>query len=150
MNEKKANRVYSQLLDKIIIPLLGNDTTYQGELEKVGIKLFGIKFKGVFPSDKIPPLNDLKSYAIINLDRSNQPGSHWVSVAHKDGKTYLYDSFGRDGKKILPSIYKSGNGIILNTDLDKEQHIKETNCGARSMAWLLFFDRYGHKNALLI
>ena len=150
MTEKGANWLYERLFKRIVVPMIGNKTTYQGELEKAGVKLFGVKFKGVFPSDKIPRLNDLKSYAILNLDKSNQAGSHWVAIAHKDGMTYLYDSFGRKGVKIIPSLYHSGNGRIINTDLDKEQDEKETNCGARSLSWLLMFDKYGAKNAILI
>lgn len=150
MTEKGAHWLYERLLKRIIIPMIGNDTTYEGELEKVGIKLFGLKFKGVYPSDKIPILNDLKSYAILNLDKSNEAGSHWVAIAHENNKTFLYDSFGRKGTKIIPTLYHSGNGRIINTDLDKEQKEEETNCGARSMSFLLFFDKYGSKNAVLI
>ena len=150
MQEKEANLFYKKILNKIVKPLIGNNTTYQNELEKAGIILFKSKFKGVFPSDKIPVLNHLKSYAILNLDRSTEPGSHWVAIATDGNKTYLYDSFGRKGTKIIPSLYKSGNGRIIQTDDDIEQKESETNCGARSLAFLLFFDRYGAKNAMLI
>jgi hypothetical protein len=150
MTEKGANWTYDKLLRRIVIPLIGNSTTFQGELEKASIKLLGRLFKGVFPSDKIPPLNDLKPYAILNLDRSDEGGSHWVAIAREGNITYLYDSFGRKGSKIIPSLFHSGNGRIVNTDLDKEQKESETNCGARSLSWLLFFDRYGAKNAVLI
>jgi hypothetical protein len=150
LSEKDANILYRKIFNKIVKPMVGNKSTYQSDLEKAGAKLLGTKFKGVFPSDKIPRLNNLKSYAILNLDKSNMPGSHWVSIAHDKGTTYLYDSFGRHGTKIIPMLYHSGNGRIKNTDLDAEQVERETNCGARSLAWLLFFDKYGYKNAILI
>jgi hypothetical protein len=149
-NEVRSLQLYGKIMNRIVLPLIGNETTYSTDLERAGVKLLGSKFRGVFPSDKIPPLNDLKSYAVLNLDSSNQAGSHWIAVAHDNGKTYVYDSFGRKAVKIIPSLFHSGNGRIINTDPDAEQKIKETNCGARCITWLLFFDRYGAKKALLI
>jgi hypothetical protein len=148
--EKNANLLYQTILKKIIVPLTGDKTTFLDELNGVGHKLLGVKFKGVFPADKIPRLNDLKKYAILNLDTSKEPGSHWVSIA-KDGKeTYLYDSFGRSHTKIIKGLQYSGNGRIVNTDLDAEQDVLETNCGARCLAWLVLFDNWGADVAILI
>jgi len=148
--QQKAHNLYEKIFRRIVVPLVGNETTYSTELDKAGLKLLGGKFKGIYPSDKIPILNDLKSYAVLNLDKSNEPGSHWVAVAHRNGVTYLYDSFGRKASKIIPSLYHSGNGRVVNTDPDAEQKIMETNCGARCLAWLLLFDRYGTKMAKAI
>ena len=150
MTEKGANWLYERIFKRIIVPMVGNETTYQNELDKAGRKVLGTLFKGVYASDKIPMLNDLKPYAILNLDRSDEGGSHWIAIARDKDKTYIYDSFGRKVTKIIPTLYHSGNGRIINTDDDKEQEERETNCGARSLAWLLFFHRYGAKNAILI
>lgn len=149
MKEDEVEKIYKTILKNIIEPLTGDETTYLNELLGVGKKLFGVKFKGVFPSDKIPKLNDLSPYAILNLDRSKEPGSHWVAIAKndKDDITLLYDSFGREGNKIIKSLNYSGNGRIVNTDLDAEQKVKETNCGARCLAWLVVCDMYGFENA---
>lgn len=150
MNEKKANRIYKKILNVIVKPEIGNKTTFAKDLETAGIKMLGSEFKGVYPSDKIPKLNALKKYAILNLDRSDEPGSHWIAVAFDDDKTYVYDSFGRKSTRIIPSLFHSGNGRVIDTDPDREQDYEETNCGARSLGWLLFFERYGPKNAILI
>lgn len=151
MTEKSANKMYNNILKKIVTPLVGDKSTFQHDLEKAGRKLLGTEFKGVYPSDKIPVLNDLKKYAIINLDKSTEPGSHWVAIAHQNQKIYVYDSFGRKTVKILPALFQSGNGSkILDTEPDPEQKIDETNCGGRSLSWLIFFEHYGSKNALLI
>ena len=147
---KNAHLIYDKILKEIIEPLSGDKTTYLTELNGIGKKILGVKFRGVYPSDKIPKLNDLSKYAILNLDRSNEAGSHWVAIA-KDGKdTVLYDSFGRSDKKIIPNLQYSGNGRIINTDEDVEQNILETNCGARSLAWLVLYDNWGVDTALLI
>ena len=62
----------------------------------------------------------------------------------------IYDSFGRKYNKIIPSLNYSGNGRLINTDLDAEQKISETDCGARSLAWLMVYDRHGSEMAELI
>lgn len=148
-NELKAENFYKQVIREMN-KFLGNDTTFSNDLDKVGLKFLGSKFKGVFPSDKIPRLNDLKKYAILNLDKSTQPGSHWIGVAFHNGNTIVYDSFGRKTRKIIPSLFHSGNGRIIMTDNDAEQRIKQNNCGQRVLAWLITFDKLGAKMALLI
>ena len=147
--EKDAELLYNKIL-KNVERLTGDKTTYLEQLNGVGKKLLGVKFKGVFPSDKIPKLNDLSPYCILNLDKSKEPGSHWVALAKHGNNSILYDSFGRDNKQIIPALRYSGNGRIIDTDDDVEQKILETNCGARSLSWLKFFDEYGAKNAMLV
>ena len=153
MKEKQAEMIYNQILTKQIYPLTGVNSTFMNDLDKVGRKLFGVKFKGVFPSDKIPKLNDLKPYCILNLDKSTQGGSHWIAVAKipKVDETLVYDSFARSNKQIIPDLSKSGNGLLIDSDLsDAEQKISQTDCGARSLAFLVVFDKYGSDVAKLI
>jgi hypothetical protein len=153
MSEAKAEQLYNNTLKNIIYPLTGNKSTYMNDLDRVGRKLLGVKFKGVYPSDKIPKLNDLKPYCILNLDKSTQSGSHWVSVAkiHGEDSSIIYDSFSRPAKKIIPVLLNSGNGKIINSDLsDNEQKIEETDCGARSLSFLVVLDKYGVDVAKLI
>lgn len=152
MNEDEANSTYQKYLEKYVIPLVGNVTTDIDQIDEAGRILLRYKYKGTFASDKIPKLNDLKPYCILNLDKTGQPGSHWVAVAkipNKD-KCLIYDSFGRSYKQIIPDIQTSGNGSIVDTDRDAEQAYIETNCGARCLAFLLLFDIHGYKVAKLI
>ena len=149
MTEKQALKLYNEILSRVE-KLVGNKTTYLQDLENQGKKLLAVKFSGVYPADKIPCLNSIKKYAILNLDKSTEPGSHWVAIAKHNNTTLLYDSFGRDHKKIIPALAKSGNGKIINTDRDAEQDILETNCGARCLAWLILMDYSGAKIAKLI
>ena len=149
--EKEAEKIYKYYLTKIY-KIIGDKTTYLSQLNGVGKKLFGVKFKGVFPSDKIPKLNDLSPYCILNLDSSKKSGSHWIALAKLNDKndTLVYDSFGRDYKKIIPNLNYSGNGRIINTDKDAEQKILQTDCGARCLAFLMVFDRHGANMAMKI
>lgn len=149
-DERLIEKEYNLILDSIV-KTLGNEITYNTDLHKNGLELFGNKFKGVYSSDKIPKLSKLQPYAIINLDKSSQPGSHWIAVAYsnKNDGIVVYDSFGRKSKKIIPSIYNVFNKVI-DTDYDAEQQLKEDNCGQRALAWLVIFDKYGVENALLL
>lgn len=148
--ERVAEAKYNRILHKIVIPLVGNKTTFQNQLHRAGKKLLGVKFKGVYPSDKIPRLNDLAPYCILNLDKSNEPGSHWIALAkYRDG-CIVYDSFARKASRIIPQLNFSGNGKAYSDTKDSEQDITETNCGARSLAFLAFIETHGEKDALLI
>lgn len=149
--ERMIEKEYQKVL-KYMQQRLGNEVTFNTDLEKTGLKYLGGKFKGVFPSDKIPKLDNLKPYAILNLDNSSKPGSHWIGVAYDDktDNVLVYDSFGRKSSKIIPNIYNAFGGRVVDTDYDKEQRIKEDNCGQRSLAWLIIRDKYGSKLAKLV
>lgn len=136
------NLLNQKILKDVIYPALGKDTTYLSQLDQFGKSLFGKKFKGCYPSDQIPKLTDLEPYCILNLDKSNQEGSHWVGVCKDGRETYIYDSFGRTNKKIIPTLKTSGNGKIYDTDRDVEQDIWQNDCGQRSMAFLCLCDSW--------
>jgi len=149
MDEKTAHREYNKIL-RLVKKRVGGKTTYLQQLDKAGKQMFGSKFHGVYPSDKIPKLTNKTPYAILNLDKSTEPGSHWISIAKVGDHTIVYDSFGRHHTKIIPSLKFSGNGKLISTDDDQEQPILSTDCGARSISWLEFLDKHGAENALLI
>ncbi len=154
MKNKKqiAEKLYNQKLKEIEKYHVGDKTTFLSQLNGAGKKLLGVKFKGVYPSDKIPKLNDLSPYCILNLDSSKEPGSHWIALAKNQDKnhTIVYDSFGRHNNKIIPNLKFSGNGRIIDSDRDPEQKPKETNCGARALSFLCIHDKYGEDVAKLI
>ena len=95
------------------------------------------------------------SYVIVNVDKMSQPGSHWCAVYKGvSGKiVYIYDSFGRNIKKLMPLLYnrivKSGYKIIT-PDEDPEQDKSSFVCGVLSIAWLKLINNYGIENALYI
>jgi hypothetical protein len=124
---------------------LPQHTTYLNELTKIGKAHFGSKYRGTFPSDRIPQLKS-NQCCIINLDTSNEPGSHWIAVARGKGlQCYAYDSFGRKASKLIPAL--SG---VIDSQQDAEQALIEVNCGARCIAWLYVLYAKGVKVALTI
>jgi hypothetical protein len=131
---------YNKVLVKIEI-VIGGGSTSDVQLMDLCNKLFGQRFKGIYAFDDTFELKH-GELAIFNLDTKKQPGSHWCAVV-KDRKHYIvYDSFGRDIK------LKQKN--TLNTEDDPEQNINESNCGQRSVAWLVVVAVKGIKTALTI
>lgn len=143
MSKIRAEYLYNHILKHIVEPYLGMSTTFNDDLSRFCRRLLKDKFVGVFPADRIPQLNSKNPYAIINLDESGMPGSHWVGIMYmKKDKVMIYDSYARRGVKILPhvkSIYKH----IVDTEYDREQTISEKNCGQRCVAWLCLGEYFG-------
>lgn len=144
--KKHAEAKYKQLLHHFY-RVVGRNTTYNDELNRVGHRIFGNLFKGVYASDKIPKLKN-KEMIIANLDTSGEPGSHWVAIVKDNNKTLVYDSFGRSLHSILPKL--KGRGTITTTERDAEQHVNEDDCGARCLAFLSVFHKYGGRYAKYI
>ena len=134
---------------------IGDDITYESTLKGVCKRLFGGRFAGVHPRDKMesilgkfekgkekPKTIEKTKYYIFNLDTRAEGGSHWCACVIQDTLVHIYDSFGRD-------IHLGVN--TKNSDLnDKEQKIQEMNCGQRCIAWLLVCHKHGLNDAMLI
>ena len=75
-NEKRALEIYNTILKRVVYPVLGKNITFGSDLNNFSKGLFGSKFKDVFMRDRIPNLSKSVPYAIINLDSTNQRGSH--------------------------------------------------------------------------
>lgn len=151
MKSKKASiaeRNYLKIY-KDTIKLFGhNGKTSTFELNAIGRKLFRNKYLGSFPQDKLPR-NMVNKYALLNVDTTGMPGTHWVGVAGlPNKKVMVFDSFGRASKHLLPIVY--GGRSVIDTQYDKEQKKIQESCGQYSMAWLIYFDKYGPKLAQTI
>lgn len=141
------NEIYKQAVKEICSMFGSADETDEIELSKVGRHLFGDKFSGVYPADEEIDFSGKKCYAIINLDPSFMPGSHWVALIKGKNKYFGYDSFGRPLQKILPDTTRKltagGKKNIINSEDDAEQKVTENSCGQRSLASIFIFDQFG-------
>ena len=151
--EVQAHKLYDMYYKQAIGLIGHSNTTNSLQLNAVGKSLFGRKYLGTFPRDMIPKFNrSAKSYSIINLDSSKEKGSHWVAVCQfADGKKQSYDSFGRNLKPIL-KIKTENSDISDREQMSKQIGDKheETDCGQRSLAFLLVCHNHGYKVARLI
>ena len=129
---------------------LPQETTYLDQLTEIGKANFGSKYHGTYSSDQIPKLQPHQC-CILNLDKSTESGSHWIALARGSGKQcYVYDSFGRRGVTLIPSLKWQMPGRVIDSDNDAEQGVTEVNCGARCIAWLHVFYSEGVEQALTI
>lgn len=146
MDETRANAIYEGTL-AVIESLIGTDTTFSTELERVGAALVP-GFQGVVAADEQRRLAPGESL-VTNLDKRGEPGSHWVALyGLANGDVAVYDSFGRPTKSLTINDTLKQNHT--DADQDAEQSPLEANCGARSLAWLVMCDRWGADVAMLV
>ena len=58
------------------------------------IPLLKSRYRGSFPSDNVPTL-DNDTFAIINTQPSNMQGAHWIMIANSRRTLCFRDSLGR-------------------------------------------------------
>ena len=132
---KTPTEMYDTILLEIERIMGKNTATNDIELNSLCNRIFGKKFVGVFPSDKIPKLKK-NQMCIANLDTSDKSGSHWVSFyCNEHSRCYFYDSFGRPVKS-FKNLQKRNKLVKESQDYDAEQEIEESNCGQRCISWL--------------
>lgn len=93
-------------------------------------------FRGVFMPDdfirKKPWTNEL---AIVNLDNSNGPGTHWVAYIKMGTRVKYFDSFGN----LQPPIERTryfGPNIDISYNHKRFQYYHESTCGPLCVKFL--------------
>lgn len=128
---------YNRFL-KIIKKELKDNATTGDQLYQLCREL-RLPLTGVYACDEKQKHFRNNSCFIINTDRKGQAGVHWVAGVNYGGRTYLYDSFGRNNLN-FPSLRKKK---ISYTAPDKEQLETQTDCGPRCISALLVFYHNG-------
>jgi hypothetical protein len=147
LSERQAEHVFNDNLQDVH-KTLGHGMTTGSQLTQVGESLFGKKYIGTYPCDEIPDNIQNEHFMIVNNTTRKHGGEHWVAVAKHNDTLFVFDSFGRPTKDLIPTLYTQG--IIVDTDYDRDQKEQQTDCGSRAIAWLKLFHEYGFENALLI
>ena len=92
------------------------------------MKFLNIKIVGVFSKDKMP--KPQKGLFIINLDDSNNGGTHWTMCSTLDNNVIYYDSFGEFAPIQVDTFIKQSTGkskyLINRTQV---QYLTATYCG---------------------
>ena len=127
---------------------------YDDQIDNVMENYKNKGFKGVYALDeidKIPVSN--KMGVVLNLDKSNEPGSHWVALyidADDDQAVEYYDSYGEDPpeslmKDIKGLIDKINPSTYLKFKINKikQQSENSDSCGIMAMQFLI--DRFNGK-----
>ena len=91
-------------------------------------------FKGVYPSDLLPDYIDRtqRSAYVINTDRHDKPGSHWVVVYFSGtNRCEFFDTFSRPPSAFVPEIAtfirNNSDSVIYNKRV--LQNLASSACG---------------------
>ena len=146
--EQQANKLFTKYKTSII-KKLGVHGLSNTEIDEVATNLLKSKYKGSFAqNEKFPKSN---GYYIINTDISSGPGIHWLGVKLTPKTAYVYDSFGRDSKNIVPHLVKYlYPRKIVESKRDKEQQNAEIICGHLALSWIAVAHDLSIKHALKI
>ena len=136
---------------KPIIKQLGRKALDDLQINKLGKELIGTKWKGVFTQDRVP---NTTGFMIANTDSSrhiNSDSSHWTGIYQTPKTMFVYDSFGRTTKYVLPLIYAKTKKKIVESSLDPEQYGANSEiCGQLALSWLCVANDLGIRKALEI
>ena len=69
------------------------------------IPLLKYRYRGSFPSDYVPTL-DNDTFAIINTQPSNMQGEHWILIANSRQILYFADTLGGEMYSFLKQHYE--------------------------------------------
>ena len=98
-------------------------------------RLLQIKdFRGVFMRDNLPLHINEKECGIVNLNKSNEQGSHWVCYYKNGSQRIYFDSFGQVSPIELQKYLKTKHEFLHNVNViqrntDIVQHLNTYVCG---------------------
>lgn len=131
-----------------LVAKLGNHPLSNVEIERECKPLFKSKWLGCFMQDSPIPTRD--GYGIMNTDKVGMSGIHWITFIKKGKCLYVYDSFGRMAKNLVPIFYKKmENKGFLQYDTDRSDQDqfgnKSVSCGHRCISSLMIAKDHGIK-----
>jgi hypothetical protein len=90
-------------------------------------------FNNILMSDEGYKINN-NGYYVLNLNNSNQIGSHWTALYKNNNDYYYYDPFGFVAdKEILPYLNKD-----YKYNKNQHQNINSINCGWWVISCIIF------------
>ena len=94
------------------------------------------QFKGCFSQDKLPKNFSFPMKIIINTDKSDSEGDHWVALRMDKNGAYFFDSFGLP--IIETNIYNFVKKFHKSAIYSKKciQHFSSSSCGLFCIAFL--------------
>jgi len=94
----------------------------------------GFKFSGVVMRDEVRKLKiHDKMFLIINYDKSDQNGSHWVSVVKNGNEVYHFGSYG------IPALHEIKNHFAKYNIYYNDRPVQQTGssiCGHLCLAFI--------------
>lgn len=94
-------------------------------------------FRGVYMRDELPRKPRKTECGIINLDSSNNKGTHWVAYAKVDNYCQYFNSYGN--LKPPLELVKYLKNIVINYNYERYQRYNTVNCGHLCIQFLKKF-----------
>jgi len=117
-----------------------------GYVEKLGKKLIGKNFLGVFPCDLPPNCSDKINFSVIfNTARHDKKGEHFIAIFANAKTLYYFDSFGKKcGNKLIKNFITENikQRDFIQNDVKIQNDISNF-CGFYAIAFLI--SRYLNK-----
>lgn len=151
MTSNSPERQLFNAYKHVLIKHLGDQGADDVTLNRVGTTFFGPQWGGVFPVDKVKIKAD--KYYVINTDVSGGEGIHWIAMYSTKTHCYVWDSYARNPKRIVPKLVKTiaaANFKLGKTDnIHRMEQIGTTSgtCGVVSLSWLLVVRALGIEHA---
>jgi hypothetical protein len=126
------------MLRALKLPHLGITTNDQ--LNRSANRLRIPFFRGVFMRDALPRKPRYNESAIVNLDASSGPGTHWVAYAKRGNRAIYFDGFGnlRPPRELERYL---GKDIKLLYNRRSHQTFDQSICGQLCLRFLWDFER---------
>lgn len=95
-------------------------------------------FIGVFPCDRIPSFHRLPASMIVNTDKHNERGEHWVAIYISDEKIgYYFDSYGLPPLNKEIEDYINANTTHWKYNQKGIQGLNSIKCGQFSVLFII-------------
>jgi hypothetical protein len=151
MGEQAAPAIVKPIPPVVPVPIVGkgvaDDGMFDTQIDEIMKKYPG--FKGTIASDEIKTLKpESKIGVVMNLDKKNQPGSHWVSFYIStddiDKSIEYYDPLGlpptaewkREIKKLINKIKPNDTLLKLKVNQVQHQDFTTNTCGLHALDFL--------------
>ena len=144
MSKYQILKQYEQVLMDIE-DILGSGVTTNDQLDKLGYSIFKNDYLGTYSSDKMPTRIKDNQCFILNTDssRTSNKYGHWIGFYKLNNRLWYYDSFARPKEKL--SKYWKNKRIYNVNKTDRDQSYNSSDCGSRSMSFLIIFKKYGER-----
>lgn len=99
-------------------------------------------FLGVFPRDRIPLKIKYPSSFILNTDKSNQKGEHWLAIYYdKEGNADFFDSYGRHPSEFKLEMFLSKTAKKWDYNKKQLQSFQSRVCGYYCVLFIMYRSR---------
>jgi hypothetical protein len=96
-------------------------------------------FRGVYAIDRLPKKIIYPSFIVINTDKSNGPGMHWICIVYtRDKNAYMYCPLGLHPAAYGLDKYLQMTSIRWNYNKCQYQSFNSNICGYFVFLYLIF------------